>query len=97
MVSQICRGVRHVQCVAEAIEEFLLQMSANGRKPSSVSSYARELALLRGLPRGHRLATITTGDVSRFLASPRGQFRKDGEEKALTTLNPTSTVSEVEC
>lgn len=33
--------------VREAIEEFLFQMSANGRRPSSVAAYARELTLLR--------------------------------------------------
>ena len=35
------------QDLGRAIDEFLFQLLANGRMPSSVSSYARELDLLR--------------------------------------------------
>lgn len=75
-----------------AIEEFLFQMSANGRRPSSVSSYARELDLLRRYLTGQPLAGITSGDVSRFLALSPARLRRDGREKALTTLNRTRAV-----
>lgn len=47
--------------LGRAIEEFLFQMSANGRQPSSVSSYARELGLLRRYLTGQPLAGITPG------------------------------------
>lgn len=75
-----------------AIEEFLFQMSANGRRPSSVSSYARELDLLRRYLAGRSLAQITASDVSRFLVSPPARLRWDGREKAPATLNRTRAV-----
>jgi integrase/recombinase XerC len=76
----------------DTIAEFLFQMSANGRRPSSVASYGRELALL-----GRDLASlpvtgITAHDVSRFLASPPARLRRDGSERAVSTRNRTRAV-----
>lgn len=78
--------------LGRAIEEFLFQMAANGRRPSSVRSYARELDLLRRSLTGRPLAEITTSDVSRFLASSPTRLRRDGREEAVTTLNRTRAV-----
>lgn len=78
--------------LGQAIEEFLFQMSANGRRPSSVSSYARELDLLQRCLTGRPLAGITPSDVSRFLASSPARRRRDGREKAPATLNRTRAV-----
>ena len=66
---------------AEAIEEFLFQMAANGRRPSSVSSYTRELQLLQRWLGARPLASITASDVSRFLALPPVRLRRDGRER----------------
>jgi len=75
-----------------AMREFLSQMWANGRRPSSVSSYARELDLLRRYLAGRSLTDVTTTDVGRFLASPATRVRRDGREKAAATRNRTRAV-----
>lgn len=75
-----------------AIQEFLFQMSVNGRRASSVVSYARELALLHRHLCHRPLAAVTAHDVSHFLASPPARLRRDGSEKAVTTQNRTKVV-----
>jgi integrase/recombinase XerC len=78
--------------LGRAIDEFLFQLLANGRMPSSVTSYARELDLLRRYLAGRPVKGITTSDVSRFLVSPPVRARRDGREKAVATLNRTKAV-----
>ncbi len=78
--------------LGRAIDEFLFQLLANGRMPSSVSSYARELDLLRRYLAGRPVGGITPSDVSRFLVSPPVRARRDGREKAVATLNRTKAV-----
>ncbi len=51
--------------LGRAIEGFLFQLSANGRRPSSVRSYARELELLRCSLADRSLAGITIGFLRR--------------------------------
>jgi CBS domain-containing protein len=63
--------------LGRAIEEFLFQLLANGRMPSSVSSYARQLDVLRRHLAGRLVGWITTSDVSRFLASSPVRARRD--------------------
>ena len=72
--------------LGRAIDEFLFQLLANGRRPSSVSSYARELDLLRRHLAGRPVGGITPSDVSRFLASPPVGARRDAREKAVAAL-----------
>lgn len=79
--------------LGRAIVEFLCQWLANGRMPSSVSSYARELGLLRKYLAGRPVAGITPSDVNRFLISPPVRTRRDGKEKAVATLNRTKAVN----
>lgn len=72
------------QNLGGAIREFLFQMLASGRRPSSVAAYSRELNLLRASLHDRPLTWITADDVSRFLASPATRLRRDGSEKAVT-------------
>lgn len=78
--------------LGDAIDEFLLLMSANGRRPPSIRAYAGELdRLYRCLPL-RQLTEVTPADVSRFLASPQTRQRLDRREKAPTTVNRTKAV-----
>jgi integrase/recombinase XerC len=78
--------------VSMIIGEFLEEMSATGRRPSSVASYARELETLRQCLHDPPLATISAADVGRFLSSAAVRTKRDGGEKAPTTLNRTRAV-----
>ena len=75
-----------------AVQDFLFQVEANGRRRSSICSYARELDALTRHLGDPPLATITPDDVSRFLASPAACLRRNGTGKAGTTLNRTRSV-----
>ena len=57
-----------------------------------MSSYARELDLLRRYLAGRPVGGITPSDVSRFLVSPPVRARRDGREKAVATRNRTKAV-----
>lgn len=78
--------------VGVVIEEFLSEISANGRKASSVASYPRELDTLRRCLHDPPLARISAADVGGFLSSPAVRVKRDGREKAPTTMNRTRAV-----
>ena len=80
------------QTLGVAVQDFLFQVGTNGRRRSSICSYARELDALTRHLGDPPLATITSDDVSRFLASPAARLRRNGTEKAGTTLNRTRSV-----
>lgn len=66
---------------SRAVEPFLRQMAADGRTPSSISSYRRQLQLLmEGLGDGP-LARVTPHQLSDSLTSPSVVAKANGTPK----------------
>jgi len=78
--------------VSQAVEPFLRQMAADGRMPSSISSYRRQLEfLIEGLGDGP-LARVTPHQLNDYLTSPSVVSKANGAPKQASTLNRMKSV-----
>lgn len=78
--------------LSRTLEPFLRQMAADGRTPSSISSYRRQLQLLiRGLGDG-LLAQVTPHQLNDYLTSPSVVSKTHGVPKQTSTLDRTESV-----
>jgi len=77
--------------IEEALEQFLLQLDANGRAEHTRLQYRRHvLCLARWMAasgEGARLAALTSQVVARFMVSGAARNRPDGRPKKATAVN----------
>lgn len=77
--------------IQEALEQFLLQLRANGRSEHTVLQYQRHVLCLErwmaGSGEGTSLAALNSQVVARFMVSPAARNRPDGKAKKATAVN----------
>jgi hypothetical protein len=76
----------HRPRLSHAIAAFLRQMTADGRAPSSIESYRRELIAMRRRLGDMPLGRLRVDRVTAYLISPGVQLRADGSPKQATRL-----------
>src|SRR5262249_14231543 len=74
--------------IHEALEQFVLQLEANGRSPHTVAQYRRHIgAVARWLAPTDDLRYVDHQTIARFLGSPEARSRPDGKPKRATAVN----------
>ncbi|GJM44071.1 MAG: recombinase XerC [Gemmatimonadota bacterium] len=81
--------------ILEALDEYLVQLEADGRSPHTISQYRRHVRLLADWSRTHAatadISAVTHQLLARFLASPLARTRPDGRTKKATAMNALRT------
>lgn len=72
--------------ISDALEEFVLQLEADGRSRHTIDQYVRHVNLLACAHPG-QVEAITHADLARFLTSPEARLRPDGKPKKATAMN----------
>ena len=76
----------------KAIEQFQIQLRADGRSPHTVAAYMRELRLFEGwIGRGKNIETITPADIAGFFTSDIALNTVDGQSRTTVSLNRLKT------
>lgn len=78
--------------LAQAIEPFLRQMTADGRTTLSIQSYRRQLTQLGRALGDVPLSRLTPDRLNGYLTSPLVQMKADGTPKLVSTVNRTKSV-----
>ena len=74
--------------LADAVAEFEAQLHADGRSPHTIGSYLRALRLLADhLGADTDVASITPGQLARFITSDRVALTREGERKTPGSVN----------
>lgn len=73
--------------IEEALEDFVLQLQADGRSPHTVNQYRRHVALLASWVGDREVEEIDHPDIARFLTSEVVRCRVDGEPRKPTSKN----------
>ena len=77
--------------IDDVLEQFLVQLEANGRSPHTIGQYRRHIGALLRWVRGTRLnedvGEIGHQHLARFLTSRDALERPDGKTKRATSLN----------
>ena len=79
-------------CLSRAIEAFLRQMAADGRTPTSIQSYRRQLVLLAQALGDVPLSRLTADRLNGYLISPAVQLKTEGMSKQASTINRAKSV-----
>jgi len=81
--------------IKEALDEFLIQLEADGRSPHTIGQYRRHVRLLadwlRTDARTRDIEAVTHQLLARFLASTQARTRPDGAPKKATAMNALRT------
>src|SRR5262245_45262369 len=74
--------------ITKALEQFVLQLEANGRSRHTIGQYRRHVAeLVRWLAPEDDLRCVDNQTIARFLASPESRTRPDGRMRKTCVVN----------
>ena len=81
--------------IQAALEQFLLQLEADGRSPHTIGQYRRHVRAFAAWAAcvGHsgRVRAVDHQTIARFLAAPQAKCRPDGAEKRPGSVNSLRT------
>lgn len=73
--------------IAEASEQYLAALAAEGRSPNTQAAYRRDLRAFIAFAGDAELAQVTPALLQRFIASPHVQLDAHGQQRAKATVN----------
>ena len=74
--------------ILDALDEFLLQLEANGRSRHTIAQYQRHVALFAAwVAPGDGIAQYDSAALARFLAGPAAREARGGQTRKASTVN----------